>query len=221
MSDTGGPIILDPIIVVGTPNPPGLPSGSWWGDQGGWGSQGDYYDPTYGGGSGYDPGTPDEPCATGLSVIDNPETQYGFDRLWSQSGFEKPMAERREQGAWLIQHADGTVGWQEFPSTWVRTPCGIDAPSTFVIPEGTIAMVHTHPYSRGELLAQCEKQELPGGMSLYTNYSGNSSIADDDFIKSIRETVAPNLVGIVIDNDEILGYDGSGGEPQRIPRCGY
>jgi hypothetical protein len=160
------------------------------------------------------------PCSTGLATLDDPEVQSGLCDLWRRSNPEAPMADRREQGGWLVRVGDDFM-LDPFPPEWISQPCALTPPEDFQSPPGTIAMVHTHPYARREPLTSCDKQELPGGLSMYINYSGDPSIDDDSTMLDLRSRY-PNLIGLVIDQDQIIAYTGSPvDEPSRYPRCGY
>ncbi|HEU0055562.1 MAG TPA: hypothetical protein VFQ39_20380 [Longimicrobium sp.] len=164
----------------------------------------------------------DDPCNTGLLMLDAPGTQEGFASIWSKSGFGLPMAQRRERGGWLIRDPDGSFRLQEFPDSWQTHPCQINVPASATVPAGAVALVHTHPYSRGEQLTGCPTQSIPGVGSFHVNYTGDSSIPDDSTMLRLREHVSPAMIGIMIDNDEIVAYNGSSAaEPTRRPRCGY
>lgn len=194
-------------------------SGDGSGSEGSWGGGGDGSD-----GDDPDPGTPPPPCQTGIPVIDSPEVQQGFDDLWSRSGFEKPMAERREQGGWLIARGDSTYYIQPFPVEWSSGPCAISVPSGTLPPNGAIAMVHTHPYHLGEQLTSCEQQRLPGGGAVYINYANQPSGDDYDTMQGLHSIPgAETLIGIIIDNEKITAYNGSSGPgaQTQMDRCGY
>lgn len=157
-------------------------------------------------------------------MIDSPEVQAGFTDLWARSGYGKPMAERREQGGWLMRRLDGSYYMRMFPEDWAAGPCGIDLPPGTLPPDGAVAKVHTHPFHRGERLTECPRQEIPGMGSFHVNYKNESSEADDRELRRFRSIPgAQNLIGIIIDHDQIIAYDGSGtpeGEV-KLDRCGY
>jgi hypothetical protein len=132
------------------------------------------------------------------------------------------MSERRENGSWIIKNPDGSFGFQEFPSTWTSSPCLISQPPDLWPPLGAVAMFHTHPYAKGELLTECPRQELPGGGSWFMNYNGESSINDDKIIADLRQKGA-SVVGIIADANHIVAFDGTGTPAGTInvDRCGY
>jgi hypothetical protein len=184
-----------------------------------WGSsQGDQ--PSYGG--GWDPGTPNsEPaCPDEYTLLNDANVQAGFQDLMLRSNPDAPMLDRREQGGFLKNNGDGTFGITLFPPEWGSTSCGINVPPGAVIPPGTIALVHTHPYTRGEPQTGCDFQELPNGIRMPLNYNGDTSNYDDKTMAELRKHY-PQLVGIVLDKDNIIVYDGDPTRNMRIGRCGY
>jgi len=176
-------------------------------------------------GGGDDPNPPPDPCTTGAPTIDSPAVQKGFEDLWNRSNYgpDVPMSQRREQGGWLIQNADGSFHIQPFPTSWRSTPCMIDMPNPLPVPPGAIAMVHTHPYRNGERLTACDLQETPWGFSAPITYRNDPSTDDEQVLRDLRVN-SPQFGGIIIDADKIVAYTGGEGAPgteARFDRCGY
>jgi hypothetical protein len=212
--------VLAPLIVIA---PPQNWNGGWQGGgggEGGWNaSLGD--GPSYGG--GYDPGTPPEsegPCPPEFTVLNDPDVQAGFADLWQRSNADAPMKDRREQGGFLVNHGDGTFGLVPFPPEWASDPCQIRIPATFSSPPNTFAIVHTHPYAYHETLTSCDYQQLPGGIKLPVVYNGDTSFDDDSTMLRLRQDY-PGLIGLVLDKDKIIAYNGDAMENRPISRCGY
>lgn len=192
---------------------------------GGWGGGEDPWN--WDGGGGTDPYPPPEdtakrPCHTGYEVLDDSVVQAKFMEAWETSGYDtRPLSDRIERGGWVIKTAEHTYTVEAFPATWRATACGIELPSDAWPPLGTVAMFHTHPYRRGELLTACDPVDLPGGRKAFVNYRNESSIADDSALTSFRQRGASNLIGLILDADKISAYDGSGDVQVAVDRCGY
>ena len=107
-----------------------------------------------------------------------------------------------------------------FSSTFTSDPCQIHVPATFSSPPNTIGLVHSHPYKAHELLTNCGTATLWNGRKAYQSYNGDTSFDDDATLRALRARY-PNLLGIVIDKDHIIAYDGNPQDSQYIPRCGY
>jgi hypothetical protein len=137
-----------------------------------------------------------------------------------RSNPDAQMKDRREQGGFLVNHGDGTFGIVPFPPEWSSDPCKINVPDNITSPPGTVALVHTHPYSYHEPLTSCPYQSLPNGTKMPQNYNGDTSVDDDETMAALVARY-PGLVGIVLDKDHLIVYDGDTSHTQYIPRCGY
>lgn len=175
-----------------------------------------------------DPNPPPDttkPCATDHGLLNDAVVQQKFSEAWEASRYDAPMDQRKEQGGWILQTPDGLLTAEPFPALWRATPCGIEFPPDAWPPPGALAMYHTHPFKRGDLLTGCSPQDLPGGQKMFVIYSNESSVADDSALMSFRHRGATNLIGLILDADQITAYDGTGlqtEEHQRvIGRCGY
>lgn len=209
--------VLDPITVIA---PPACSRGDCWprGDD-----PGEEDDPGAGEdpGSGESPPSPDDPCNTGYAALDHPEVQAGFANLWSSSYPSAAMADRRERGGWLMQRPDGSHFIQSFPESWPSTSCGIEIPDGILPPNGTVAMVHTHPYERGEVLTGCGGARLNDRIVIYPKYEVEPSPDDFEAMENLRTIPGvEDLIGIVLDAEKIHAYTGTG-ETMDFPRCGY
>jgi hypothetical protein len=206
--------VFDPLVVTAPPredpdpceeSPLGCltkrPGGEsdWWNDgSGSWGGG------TGGGETPTDPQeTPsDTACNTTDPVVNVIAVQTGFEELWKRSNFEangviQPQSERREQGGFIISTSAGYI-FQSFPSDWSYGPCSIGFPPDFVPPAGTVAWVHTHPFTLGEQQTSCG-EVLPGS-GLYQNYAGKSSDGDN------KTSAHWGIPGYLLDADHIARF---------------
>jgi hypothetical protein len=191
---------------------------------GGWGGSEDPW--SWDGGGGADPNPPEDtiknPCNTPYPLLNDTAIQVKFAEAWAASGYETlPVQERREHGGWIMVTPEGTLTVQEFPATWHTTPCGIDMPRDAWPPAGTLAMFHTHPFAVGDRLTSCEQVDLPGGRRGFMNYRNESSFADDSALRYFRNMGAPALIGIIIDANKIIAYNGTAAGQTSVDRCGY
>ncbi|HSU15615.1 hypothetical protein [Longimicrobium sp.] len=177
--------------------------------------------PSSGGSGGTNP-PPDtaQPCHTGYAMLDDPKVQRRMRELFARSNPDSAMSRRREQGGWLVRLADGTFDVTPFPADWPSDPCQITVPAQFSSPPNTVGMLHSHPYSAGERLTNCPRQPLWNGTSAVLNYSGDTSLADDATMLALRSRY-PSLMGIMIDKDHIVAYNGNPAESLPVKRCGY
>lgn len=217
-------LMLDPVIVIGTPQEPTCDpytDPNWCeGDDGGdqcmsstdpgtsdpelvYVSSGCTGDPGSPGGG--DPGTTEPPppadtCQTGEAMVDDTDVHGQFDALWQQS-----LAEGVEMGGWIVR--DGPNDYRLIPfQNAVYTPCGVDifeAP-----PANLVSMFHTHPWRVGEA-RMCD--------GAYTLYTGTPSPEDVQALQQLGLST-----GYFIDHTGIGKYTAAGGEyADRIDRCGY
>lgn len=187
----------------------------WWNDgSGSWGGG------TSGGETPSDPQeTPsDTACNTPDPLVNAVTVQAGFEELWKKSNFEvngvvQPQSERREQGGFIISTSAGYV-FESFPSDWSYGPCSIGFPPDFVPPAGTVAWVHTHPFTLGEQQTSCG--EVIPGSGLYQNYAGKSSDGDN------KTSAHWGVPGYLLDADHIARFT-SDEAAADVPfgRCAY
>jgi hypothetical protein len=131
------------------------------------------------------------------------------------------MADRREQGGWILNDGAGGYRFQAFPAEWAREPCAIDIAPGTTPPSGTVAWVHTHPYALGEKLTSCEAQVTQYG-TFHLNYTGESS-KDDDRVQTYWTGLGYGLRAYIMDGSGIVQYDGSGDRTRDVKhaRCGF
>jgi hypothetical protein len=170
------------------------------------------------------PPPPADTCNTADSVIEDPSIQAAFDTVWNQSNFGAPMADRREQGGWIFSDGSGGFRFEPFPAAWTRGPCSIDVPPGAMPPANAVGWVHTHPYTRGERLTECDWQPTPIG-KFPVDYNGLTS-EDDDNLQARWRAATPagaSFTGYMIDADQITKFTGEGtlDTEQKFPRCGY
>ncbi|HET6233134.1 MAG TPA: hypothetical protein VFE05_23860 [Longimicrobiaceae bacterium] len=203
---------------AGTPTAPTPPSGPTSGDPGA-GS---------GGGGGSPPPEPADTaakpaCHTDDPVTDSPAVQTGFAQLWAASSPDANMADRREQGGWVVQSA-GSLEVVPFPASWTVGACGIDAPADAVPPTGTVAWVHTHPYRLRERMTACEKVTVViNGVPMQATWQYGNEPSDYDG----RVSTAWGIPGYVLDKDKVTKFVGDPQSQDQFQvvaqngRCGY
>lgn len=162
------------------------------------------------------------PCSTGNSVIDSQVVQDAFNLLWQASDYELPQPQRREQGGWIFRDADGTYRFETFPPEWERKPCSIEVPPGTLPPPGAVGWAHTHPFSNGEKMTECDWQEIPGLGKFPIAYRNAPSQGDDEATKFWRSQ-GYDILGYMIDADRITVFNGDGTPQSETPytRCGY
>jgi len=178
-----------------------------------------------------------DPCDTGDPIIDNPTIQEAMENIWNDSNFDADEFDRREQGGWIIENPQtGNIEFEPFPSDWNRTACRIDIPNEFTMPAGTVAMVHSHPYSTNEKMFACLannelltpetiltfKDQLEGAAELYQNKPSQNDI---DLLEGFASQ-GISIDGYIIDNEGITKYNDQSNrnDPQTMEsneRCGF
>jgi hypothetical protein len=158
-------------------------------------------------------------------VVESDAIQSAFTDIWAQSNYDPsaPHSQRREHGGWITSDGAGEYRFEPFPSTWERTPCAINFPSSVTPPSNLVAWVHTHPYTNGDVMTECDKISLPGGLQRPFTYRGDPSYDDDEMTRTLRQNGYPNVRGYIIDADKITWYTGDD-TPTTVgnyPRCGY
>lgn len=183
----------------------------------GWGG-GSYEPPPddYGGGGGGGRGGGDEPlppdpCDTGDPVVDSEQMRDALLSLWKQSNPTANLAQRKEQGGWIVRTASGySVVQFQIPQT---NFCSIDGTEALPKIGEIVGFVHTHPYRVGETIVNCAFQIIP--------YKGKPS--DDDLLMSASlgqhlGRTEP-LPGYIIDGDGIRQF-AQGKPTTSYERCG-
>lgn len=189
-----------------------------------------------GGGPGAGTELPPDTCRTGEPVLDDPAVRAGLKDLWTRSNPDSGQAKRLEQGAWLVRNGDGSYGLMPFSVT-AQGPCGING--NLVAPAGTLAFVHTHPFSAREVQAICGAIKQfdpvtggfrdvigPGGVPVYPVYSNRPSIPDHDLMRAINRARTDlgmdELWGLIIDANQTTLYTFDPNDaPIAFRRCGY
>jgi hypothetical protein len=171
------------------------------------------------------PPPPSEPpadtCNTGDHVFESEAIHNALKDIWQQSKPTASMKDRREQGGWILSDGAGGLRFDPFPASWTRGPCSIDIPPGTVPPMNAVGWVHTHPFSRGEVLTECEWQETPFG-KFPQSYNGLTSDSDDR-LQSGWRAAGYNITGYMIDADKMTRFTGEG-TPEtetKFDRCGY
>lgn len=168
-------------------------------------------------GGGDDNTSPDEtePCETGDPNIDNEATEKALKEMWDKSNpDEQDEFNRIEQGGWILKDPiSQQMVFQEFPSSWVRTPCAIVFPQNIVIPSDAVGMLHTHPFTRNEKMYSCLGvskvliQQFPNTFNqVVKKYNNQPSPNDIDIIKGFKNA-GIDIDGYIIDKQGIIKYD--------------
>jgi hypothetical protein len=167
---------------------------------------------------------PDTACNTPTDqIVTSSAIQSAFSTIWQQSNYGLPHPQRREQGGWITSDGFGGLQFTPFPSSWAREPCRIGFPAQVTPPPNVVAWVHTHPYRNGELLTECQQQQLPNGARVPFTYRGDPSWDDDDITRSLRQAGYAHVRGYIIDEDKITWFTGDD-TPTSVgsySRCGY
>lgn len=168
----------------------------------------------------------DDPCKTGYPLLDDTVTQNALRLLWNRSNYGPniPMLDRWERGGWLVRDPVTLVyRFEIFPDEWSQN-CRILVPEGTRPPPHTVALVHSHPFRRGERMTTCPGLRI-GEVEFKLPYRNATSFDDDSTIIAIntkeREAGgAGGLVGIMIDADSITAFS-STNDQVKIGRCGY
>ena len=162
---------------------------------------------------------PDKPCKTKDEYLDDPVIQSEMNKIWEESKSEGDMAQRLENGGWIIKDAQGGLTFQLIGDDWTKSPCGLDPPSNFLsnIPEGAVGFVHTHPFYRGE-----DRRNICDNNGR-KRYKSGYSIDDLDFIARVAASQGDfGFRGYVLDGNKITKFNSLGNfQMQQYKRCSY
>ncbi|MCH8556569.1 MAG: hypothetical protein LAT84_02045 [Balneolia bacterium] len=172
----------------------------------------------------------EEVCDTEDEIINHLGDQGVLNELWELSNYTDNEFDRLEQGGWIVDAGNGNFVFHEFGDDWLRNACRITHPAEFDIPEGTVAMIHTHPYTVGEEMWACLNvpQEIidldPDGFSsIVKKYNNNPSDHDINFLNSLS-SIGVNIDGYILDKNGIIKYDKNSTVAEvdlYAIRCGY
>lgn len=178
-------------------------------------------DPGGGGGGGGSGGTEPPPgdttvtdttCNTGDPVIDTQAVQEAFDSLWARSNVDANLAQRRERGGWIVSTS---TGYAVVPFVSLETSfCRMKGDEDFPTSGAVVGFVHTHPYSVGELIVNCEFQ--------FWEYKGRPSSMDIKMGLALGSQLGWGgaLPGYILDTSGIRAF--AKDQPSRsYDRCGY
>jgi hypothetical protein len=181
-------------------------------------------------------------------IIRGLEDSGELDELWALSNpNDEDQSNRQERGGWIVRSDDGSyrvVSYDEVSSDVVYTPLNTKGVSTADRPSGTVATIHTHPFSprevitdtsvvrqfielRGLPIADFDIDEIanPNAGDIL-RYPSEPSPKDWDRSTDVR------MRGYILDRSNILGYslgdkDGDGriqedeASIERHGRCGF
>lgn len=159
-----------------------------------------------------------DPCQTGIPIVDSITNQIVFEQLWEYSNVDDAiLSNRSEQGGFITEESDGTYGFTPFPSDWQYAACSISPPSDWIndLPQNTVAYVHTHPFFTGE-----DTRPVCGSDGDESYTSGASQEDYETLVAMANQLSNYNIKGIVIDGGGITVFDAL----QNINtenRCGY
>jgi len=155
------------------------------------------------------------PCETGNPILDDVGIQLALERMWDLSNYgsntsPNSEAQRKEQVGFIIPSPFGGYQLQMLaPSLINSSPCKAVFKKPANLPDGAI-MVHTHPYSNGELQNHCRPGET-------LEYDSGPGIEDG---QALRDLGLEN--GIILDADKIILFNQDYSVPPTlINRCGY
>lgn len=158
-----------------------------------------------------------KPCKTGDEVLDDESIQAAMDKLWKGSNTDKPLAERSENGGWIVKNSQGKLSFEQVD--WPSDPCGMNPPSNFMdnMPSNAIGFIHTHPFFKRE------RTRSVCGEGARKKYRPGFSKPDYDFLLYVIEQSGKfGFKGYVIDGNKITTYDFRGiGYQVQKKRCGY
>lgn len=153
-------------------------------------------------------------------ILSLPSIQMKMEELWISTGYDQyPNSPemRVEQGAFIYKglYSDfySLKPLSSYPNMVKGTgPCHIDFEVDLGMLQstGVIYFIHTHPARKNENL-DC----LDGLPRTY-----NSEIYDDDYTTISKMNTAADVIGVMIDNDNIIFYNESG-PIKSVDRCGY
>ncbi|NBB76928.1 MAG: hypothetical protein GVY02_06060 [Bacteroidetes bacterium] len=193
--------------------------GTGGGDDDGGGGSGDDCDPTaIDQPAGYEEPEP-EPCQTGDPNLDNTSFQQQMAAAWVSSfGDESnPLPhDQRNEAMILVTAISSGLEFEEIVPDTVSS-CRFSAAPGTTIPTNTVALIHTHPYSDGDVI---NDPRCSAG-----SYNGTTvSPGDEALMQAISDaTSLPPIPMYVIDKDKIRVIQPSNPSQyaQTDNRCGY
>lgn len=209
--------LLEGIIAYGYRYPPpGYPTDDGWdGTEDPWSTWGDSY--SYMGSNEYpEPYEPNvaDPCNTGDVYLDDPVIGSGMNDLWQRSNADAMLLSRKEQLGWIVRTATGYriqyLGEANF--------CGgdFDVPNPPEGEDAIVGFIHTHPYTKGENIVNCQGQ--------IDEYKGVASDIDRETSVALGKSLnRPDpLPGMILDASGIRVFQGEDtGKDVNIQRCSY
>ncbi len=155
-----------------------------------------------------------QPCKTGEPELDSPNVQSGLASIWNDSNYgsnsnPNPESQRKEHVAFIVPNSFGGYSFQRLPNSRYKSQTACKAIFTSPsLPAGAI-LVHTHPYSNGDLQREC----ISGMSFRYRNHVG---IEDGKTLTKLGLKK-----GVIIDADQIIIFDENKNVLKRETRCGY
>jgi hypothetical protein len=156
-----------------------------------------------------------EPCNTGDATIDDPAVQIGYRNLWAASNADANLAQRVERGGWIVRTPSGSFQVEEW-TNMSGNYCGMSGSPPPPYSGTIVGFIHTHPYSVGEDVVNCEWQIV--------KYEGKPSSAD----RATSAQLGPQfgygtgLPGYILDKNGIVKFVGwTEVVDQRHNRCGF
>jgi hypothetical protein len=167
-----------------------------------------------------------------------------LQELMDDSNATSDQGERSEQGGWIVQNDDGTIDLVRFHEVdgadieyfYTR----IRGVSVGQMPEHTVGMIHTHPFSHGETLdsepvieeyVPADEIERLGGME----YGINNELFEAQTVPSVGDkrvaAILSDIHHIMIDRVSINIYEAEGWDSEteefdhenyeHFDKCGF
>jgi hypothetical protein len=159
--------------------------------------------------------TAPKPCQTGDSTIDDPAVQIGYRNLWAASNVDANLAQRTERGGWIVRTPTGNFQVEEW-TDMAGNFCGMSGSPPPPYGGTVVGFIHTHPYSVGETVLNCEWQVV--------TYEGKPSDADRRTSAQLGPQFGfgTGLPGYILDKNGLVKFVGwTEVVDQRHNRCGY
>jgi len=157
------------------------------------------------------------------AIMESLDEQGLLQELMDDSNATSDQGERREQGGWIVQNDDGTIGIVRFHEV---TGADIEyfytrirGVSTGQMPENTIGMIHTHPFTDGERILDpsvIEEYLTPddiekrGGMDNILDNNGIPADTRPSTGDKIVADILSDLHHIMIDRVSVNIYEAEG-----------
>ena len=129
---------------------------------------------------------------------------------------DAPLRDQRERVAWIVER-DG-----EYQTVLVPTrsdACGVLGRELYnePVPEGAVGLIHTHPSPTGTITGEGDCERVGANVVLG---SGPSS-GDVENVEYFEEITGSDLVGIILEPDQVYEFTASNPSGTSYPGCRY